>query len=136
MRTICLATMILLIGGCAITNETLVLVGTRRPAITPEQVKLYTAPPKRFLEIAIVSADASHAFMAKQALVDKAVHNAKIQAAKVGANGILIEGLGDYGSAGVAVASRPVGTAPIFAAGSSSSPGKQLSGKAIYVLEE
>ena len=37
----------LALSGCAITHETSVLVGTARTPTTPDQVKLYTSPPKK-----------------------------------------------------------------------------------------
>ena len=127
-------------AGCAITHETSVLVGTPRPATTPAQVKLYSTPPKKYVDIAIIQADAAHDFMSKQDLMNTAVENAKKEAAKVGANGILLDGLGDFqvGSSGV-VMMQPGAYrgAPAFGVGSSNPrTGKQLSGKAIYVTEE
>jgi hypothetical protein len=138
MKTICVAAALVL-TGCAITNETAVLVGTARSPTSPEQVKLYSTPPKRYVEIAIVSADAAHDFMSKQALLEKSIQNAKVQAAKVGANGILLDSLGDtqLGSAGVVTVVRPVGTAPAFGTvGTANRTGKQITGKAIFVTEE
>ena len=129
----------LLLSACAITNETSVLIGTPRTATSPEQVKLYTSPPKKYVEIAIISADAAHDFMSKQSLLDKAVLNARTQAAKVGANGILLDALGDLqiGSSG-AVIMQPLGLpgTVIGSVGTINRTGKQLSGKAIYVSEE
>jgi hypothetical protein len=125
--------------ACAITNETSVLVGTPRPPTSPEQVKLYTSQPKRFVEIALVSADAAHDFMSKQALLDKAVLNAKTQAAKVGANGILLDALGDLqlGSSGIVVMQPTGRVAPaVGTVGTVNRTGKQISGKAIFVFEE
>ncbi len=127
------------LGGCAVTNETAVIIGTKRPAISPEQVKLYSTPPKKYVEIAIISADAAHDFMSKQALVDKAVVNAKVEAAKVGANGILLDSLGDtqIGTLGAVVVPRIGSGAPLIGTvGTSNRTGKQLSGKAIFVTEE
>ena len=138
MRTplLCLA---LALAGCAVTSETAVLIGTPRSPTTPEQVKLYTTPPKRYVDIALVSADAAHDFMSKQALLDKSIQNAKAQAAKVGANGILLDSLGDaqLGSAGIATLARPVGGALAFGTiGTTNRTGKQISGRAIFVSEE
>jgi hypothetical protein len=128
------------LAACAVTHETSVLVGTPRAPTTPEQVKLYTSPPKKYTEIALISADAAHDFMEKQALLDTAVLNAKKQAAKVGANGILLDGLGDFqvGSSGVIVMQPSVARgAPAIGTGSANvRTGKQVSGKAIYVTEE
>jgi hypothetical protein len=134
-----LAALIMSLAGCAITNEASVLVGTPRSPILPEQVKLYTTPPKNYVEIAIVSADAAHDFMSKQALLDKSIQNAKLQAAKVGANGILLDSLGDtqLGSAGTVLLSRPVAGMPVIGTvGTTNRTGKQVTGKAIFVTEE
>jgi hypothetical protein len=137
--TVAVAALLVLFGGCAITNETAVLVGTARSPTSPEQVKLYTAPPKKYVEIAIISADAAHDFMSKQALLDKAVQNAKVEAAKVGANGILLDSLGDLhlGSSGTVLLARPVAGAPVIGTvGTTNRTGKQITGKAILVSEE
>ena len=127
------------LAGCAITNQTSLLVGTPRAAISPTMVKLYTTPPKRYEEIAIISADAVHGFMEKQALLDTAVTNAKKEAAKHGANGILLSGAGsfDAGSSGVAFMQAPRRGMPAFGTfNSSATTGRQIEGKAIYVTEE
>lgn len=138
--TVAVAALLVSLTGCAITNETSVLVGTPRSPTSPEQVKLYTAQPKKYVEIAIISADAAHDFMSKQALLDKAVQNAKLQAAKVGANGILLDSLGDLqvGAAGTVLLSRPIiiGAPVVGAVGTTNRTGKQITGKAIFVSEE
>jgi hypothetical protein len=127
-----------LLAGCAVTNESALLVGTPRPAIAPELVKLYSTPPKRYVEIAIVQADAAHDFMSKQALLDKAVQNAKAQAAKVGANGILLDQMGDtqLGSSGLVMAPRPGAAPTVATVGTVNRTGKMISGRAIFVTEE
>ena len=126
--------------GCAITHETSVLVGTARTPTTPDQVKLYTSPPKKYVEIAIVSADAAHDFMDKQSLMNTAVANAKNQAAAVRANGLLLDGLGDFetGSSGIVMMQPSYNRkAPMIGVTSSNvRTGKQISGKAIFVTEE
>jgi len=126
--------------GCAITNETALVTGRVRPAIYPDEVRLYTLPPKKYEEIAIISADAAHDFMQKQALLETAVANAKKKAAQMGANGILLDEAGDFvtGSSGVFVTqpgARRSRTA-IGVGGFNTRTGKQLSGRAIYVIEE
>ena len=129
-----------LLSGCAITNETALVTGRVRPAISPDQVVIYTSPPRRYEEIAIISADAAHDFMQKQALLDTAVLNAKKKAAQLGANGILLDEAGDFvtGSSGTFV-TQSYGRRSRTAVGVGSTTnrtGKQLSGKAIYVLTE
>ncbi|WP_409173066.1 hypothetical protein [Variovorax sp. H27-G14] len=103
-------------------------------------MRLYTAPPKKFEEIAVISANAAHDFMQKQDLLDAAVLNAKKKAAQLGANGILLDEAGDFvtGSSGVFVA-QPAGRRSRTMIGTGSSnvrTGKQVSGTAIYVFEE
>ena len=140
MKTTIVLTALALLSGCAITNETALVTGRVRPAISPDQVVIYTAPPRRYEEIAIISADAAHDFMQKQALLDTAVLNAKKKAAQLGANGILLDEAGDFvtGSSGTFV-TQSYGRRSRTAVGVGSSTnrtGKQLSGKAIYVLAE
>lgn len=129
-----------LLSGCAITNETALVTGKTRSPTSADQVQIYTSPPRRYEEIAIITADAAHDFMQKQALLDTAVANAKKKAAQLGANGILLDDAGDFvtGSSGVFVA-QPFGmrSRGAFGVGSSRTrTGKQLSGRAIYVTEE
>lgn len=140
MKTTITLTVLALLSGCAITNETALVTGRVRPAISPDQVVIYTSPPRRYEEIAIISADAAHDFMQKQALLDTAVLNAKKKAAQMGANGILLDEAGDFvtGSSGVFV-TQGTGRRSRTTMGVGSSTnrtGKQLSGKAIYVLTE
>lgn len=140
MKAILLVAVAALMAGCAVTNETALVTGRVRPAIYPDEVRLYTAPPRKYEEIAIISADAAHDFMQKQALMDAAVLNAKKKAAQLGANGILLDEAGDFvtGSSGVFV-TQPGGRRSRTAIGVGSlnnRTGKQLSGRAIYVIEE
>lgn len=140
MRRLLILALLASLAGCAVTHNTSTLVGTPRAAISPDQVKLYTRPPAKYVEIAIVATDAAHDFMDKQALQDTAVLNAKKEAAKLGANGILLDGLGDFqtGSSGVAVMQQPYrrGSPAIGVVSSNVRTGKQVGGMAIYVTEE
>lgn len=122
------------VAGCAITSETALIVGQARAPIPVEQVKLYTSAPAKYEEIAIVSADANHAFMNKQDLLDISVANIKAQAAKVGANGVLLDTVGDSGSSmsGMFIPPAKKGGVGVFAS-SGASTGRAISGRAIYV---
>lgn len=144
MRTTIFATSLLALcvgsfTGCAITNETALVTGRTRPALSPDQVQIYSSPPKRYDEIAIITADAAHDFMPKQELLNKAVANAKMKAAQLGANGILLDEAGDFvtGSSGVFV-NQGMGRSRTFIGTGSANvrTGKQLSGRAIYVIED
>jgi len=130
---------ILLLCSCAITNETSLIVGKQRPAITPDQVSLYIEAPKKYEVISIITADAAHDFMSKQELQDIAIKNLKIQAAKVGANGILLDNVGSFnvGASGVVTVPAATNGAPaVGVATMNNRTGKQASGKAIYVFDE
>lgn len=73
------------------------LVGTARPPISPEQVKIYLHPPAQYEEIAIVDASSrggAPSFTDQQKM-NKTLARLKEQAAELGANGILLEGVGD-----------------------------------------
>ncbi len=127
------------IGGCAVTDETSLIVGKIRTPTTADQVKLYTKPPAKYEDIAIVSADAAHAFMSKQDLMNTSIANLKQEAAKVGANGVLLDGVGDFyvGSSGVVVVPFAQRGAPFIATGAmNAQTGKKASGMAIFVTEE
>jgi hypothetical protein len=87
-------------SGCAITNETSLIVGNVRQATNPSDIKLYTKPPANYEEIALISADSVSAAYSKQKLLDIAMSNLKIEATKVGANGILLESAGDANDGG------------------------------------
>lgn len=131
-----LGLVVLLLTGCAITNETTLLLGKSRPSISPDQVKLYTSPPSQYEEIALVSADAAHDFMSKQALLDISIAKIKEEAAKVGANGVLLESVGDnyIGSSGMMVVPTANKRAPVVGIGAMNArTGKSVTGKAIFV---
>jgi hypothetical protein len=128
--------LVLVLSSCAITNETSLVVGTPRAETSSDRVKLYTKPPAKYEEIAIISADAAHDFMNKQSLQNIAIANLKKEAAKVGANGILLDNVGSFstGASGIVTA---VPGSPVVGVGSMNNrTGKQASGKAIYVTEE
>lgn len=131
-----LAILASIIGGCAITNETSLVVGQVRAPIKADQVKLYTIPPGKYEEIAIVSADAAHDFMSKQDLLNISIAKIKEEAAKVGANGILLDSVGDsyLGSSGMMITPAARSRGPIVGIGTTNAgTGKVVSGKAIFV---
>jgi hypothetical protein len=83
-----------LIAGCAPSSH--ILIGTPRPAISPAEVRIYTAPPAQFQEIALLDAHSSSVFQpGGQKSVDKVVERLKEQAAQLGANGIILGDVAD-----------------------------------------
>lgn len=96
-----LATFVALLSGCA-SQSSAIIVGTARPASSPESVKLYIDPPKRFEKIAMVQASSrAAAAWSEQAKTDAMIERLKEAAAKVGANGVLLQQSGDQSGGAV-----------------------------------
>lgn len=89
MRLMSLALLVVLVG-CASTTH--VVVGEKRPAIKPELVKLYRSPPPKYEEIALIEGNSSTSMaITDQGDVDHVIGEMKKEAAKLGANGLLVE---------------------------------------------
>src|SRR5882724_2550932 len=94
MRSAALALLAMGLAACAPSSH--VLVGTAHPPISPSEVKIYLQPPPTFEQIAILNASSNSMFgTGGQGSVDKVIQRLKEQAAKVGANGIILEGMSD-----------------------------------------
>jgi hypothetical protein len=95
-----------LMAACAPSSH--VLVGTARPPIAPSQVIIYSHAPQQFEEIAVLNASSKSMFNAGgQSSTDKVVERLKMEAAQLGANGIILEGFDQRqtGSIGTGVGS-------------------------------
>ena len=89
-----------LLAACASSH---VMIGKARPPISPEQVQIYTRPPTvPYEEIARLetSSQGSFSFTA-QGKTDAVIKRLKAEAAKLGANGVLLEGIGDQASGSI-----------------------------------
>src|SRR5229473_5374803 len=98
---------ILVMGLAACAPSSHILLGAARAPIAPSDVKVYLQPPPTFEQIAILNASANSMFgTGGQGSVDKVIQRLKEQAAKLGANGIILEGMSDRqtGSLGAAAA--------------------------------
>lgn len=76
--------------GCTIMDGNAIVIGNTRAAILPEEVRLYRSAPDSFEEIAIVSASAGHDFQKSSSLMNSAIDRLKKEAAKIGANGVIL----------------------------------------------
>lgn len=83
------------LSGCIIQKGTHIRTGEVLPATNLDQVKVYMAPPAKYKVVGQVTGEGSHAFVSKQALVDAALARAKKEAAKLGANGVLLQNVAD-----------------------------------------
>ncbi len=116
---------IIFLAGCATGTGSSIVVGEVRDPIDPSQVKLYLEIPESYEIIGIVNAS-SDAGWTEQGSVDYAVQELKNQAAKLGANGVLIESTGTHNSNVVGgYGTGYLYTIPVTA--------KSVTGKAIYV---
>jgi hypothetical protein len=85
------------------------MLGPARPAILPDQVKIYWSPPASFEPIADLNASSHSVFKpGGQEAMDKVIAELKVEAAKLGANGLMLEGFSDAqtGSVGTGVGSQ------------------------------
>jgi hypothetical protein len=96
------------LAGCAASH--VALVGRARVPTSPDQVRIYLQPPEaEYEQIANLSASSRGSFAITAAgKMDKVIERLKIEAAKVGANGILLHGVGDQaaGSVGAGISTE------------------------------
>ena len=126
--------------GCATSSH--VMIGTARPPISPESVRVYVQPPEKYEEIATLDTSSQGSFaITSQQNMDKAVERMKEEAAKLGANGILLQGVQDTqsGSIGTGVGNSSYNGSSATGVGVGGSFGiynKAAHGLAIYVPPE
>lgn len=104
-----------LLTGCA--TGTVLVTGPQHPPLSREQVVLYTMPPAKYEVVGLVEARSNGRY---QPALDRAVAQLKREAAKVGANGILL--------------SNPQNQPAGFTGGLFEKP--RVSGQAIYVMAQ
>jgi hypothetical protein len=125
------------IAGCATSH---VMIGRARPAISPDQVQIYLHPPStNYEEIALLDTSSKGSFsITAQGKTNAVIDRLKAEAAKLGANGILLSGVGDQaaGSVGSGFGSATASGHSAFGVGFGSSATvfqKKGDGLAIYV---
>jgi hypothetical protein len=117
---------VLTVAGCA--SGSAIVTGNTRTPVGPAQVKLYLEPPPTFEVIGLVNAS-SDAGWTEQGSVDYAIEELKNQAAKLGANGVLIVASGQTTSTVIGgQGTSYVYAIPVVA--------KTVQGKAIFVKAE
>jgi ABC-type sugar transport system substrate-binding protein len=128
------------LAACA--SDSIVVVGHQRAPISPAEVKIYLHPPAAFEEIAVLNTSSNSMFTTGgQKSVDKVIAGLKEQAAKLGANGVILEGFSDSqtGSVGSGVGSSSVSSNSAVGVGLGGSMGiykKTGHGRAIFVPPE
>ncbi len=116
-----LAPAVLASGACA--SGSAIVTGNTRTPVAPQEVKLYLEPPATFEIIGLVNAT-SDAGWTDQGSLDYAVKELKKQAAKLGANGVLLVSTGETTTGVVSGDNYAI---PV--------KGKTVQGKAIFVTK-
>ena len=125
IQSLTLSLLVLILAGCA--SGSAIVTGDARGRTAPEDVKLYLEAPKNYDVIGVVKAS-SGAGWSEQASKDYAIKELKKQAARMGANGVILE-------TNKARNFEPVpeyGTGYFYSRPASS---EDVSGSAIYVYE-
>lgn len=120
-------TMIAATFGCASSSH--IVTGVTRSPVSPAQVRVFTTPPKKFQEIAILTVES--AGWTSQGETDRAIERLKKEAASLGANGVLLVNRGT-GSSGIVGSVNPQ-TGAIWAGQSTYTT---MEARAIFVTEE
>ena len=109
--------------------------------ISPDQVKVYLNPPPQYEQIAILNTSSRGSFtLTAQGKTDKVIERLKDEAAKLGANGILLQSIQDAqsGSIGTGFGSASASGNTATGVGVGSSFGltnKAANGLAIFVSQ-
>jgi hypothetical protein len=112
-----------ILAACA--SGSAIVTGKTRPPLAANQVRIYLEPPTSYETIGLVAAS-SDAGWTEQASVNYAVEELKSQAAKLGANGVLLGSTGDRTTSFTTTLPGGVAYAvPVVA--------KTIQGKAIFV---
>ncbi|WP_422508122.1 hypothetical protein [Stenotrophomonas sp. GZD-301] len=95
IRSIALLGLLLTVAGCASTSK--VMLGQARAPVDPATVQIYSTPPAGSVEIAQLESSSAVGF-GTQGQTDAAVMRLKREAAALGANGVILMGVGSSGS--------------------------------------
>ncbi len=91
------------VAACVSSRQ---LIGDARPPLPPERVQLYLeAPARPYERIAVLTASSKWSFsFSSQGKGDAVIRRLKQEAAKLGANGVLLQGISDEPGASVGTA--------------------------------
>ncbi len=126
-------------AAAACSTSSHLLIGTPRPPISTQNVRVYYKPPPKYEEIATVNATSQGSLaLTSQQNMDKALQRMKEEAARLGANGILLETVhdtqsGSIGAGGGGASYGPNSATGVGVGGSFALTSKVVQGLAIYV---
>ena len=96
MRKSIVLLIVMILVGCHPVSH--IIVGETRAPISPSQVKIYSDFPEEYKKIALIDAGSNFAFkdpailFTWQSKMNKVIERLKIEAAKLGANGVVMVG--------------------------------------------
>jgi hypothetical protein len=99
-RTLVIGLTALAVAACVSSH---IMIGQARPPISPDDVKIYFHPPEtKYEEIALIDTSSKGGFgMTAQGKTDVVIKRLKKEAAELGANGVLLAGVGDQSGGSV-----------------------------------
>jgi hypothetical protein len=131
-NTVVVLAFVVMLSACASSSS--IVVGTVHPAIQPAAVKLYLEPPKSYEKVALLESSSKASFtVTDQGKTNKMIERLKEEAAKLGANGVLLTGSGSQQVGGAVFIPFATGGGMMAPAGGEHKTG---TGIAIYVTEE
>ena len=135
VRAMAGAIVVATLSGCGSTH---IIVGNTRPPISPDEVRIYLNPPARYEQIAILDANNKGSFaLTEQQRMDVAIGRLKQDAAKLGANGVILSGAGDRYAGSIGASTATFNGRSAFALASAMPVYmKEAHGIAIYVDSE
>ena len=98
MKNLLFATLLILVG-CATGSH--VITGSVHPAIDPDGVKIYATMPANAEIIGLVNS--ANIWLTKQPGMNSSIKKMKVEAARLGANGVVINGQKNNAWAGAAM---------------------------------
>jgi hypothetical protein len=127
-----LTAILLLLAGCAGSQ---IITGQVRAPIDPGEVVIYTMPPPKYEQIAIIDASSQLSMaITEQGNMDVVMQRLKEKAAALGANGVLLQGTGSAPTGGVGIGGGGFGGNTAYGLGLSTSINNKIGhGLAIYV---
>jgi hypothetical protein len=89
---------------CGFASAGTIIVGEVRPAINPDRVKVYWDAPRKYDRIAIITKGSGGSWVFSDSNeVDTAIARIRTEAAKLGANGIILTAIENHSGGGVSI---------------------------------
>lgn len=89
-------------AGCGTTRT--IMVGQPRPAISPQTVRVYEVPPRHYERIAIINSSGGTSWIfPDRDSMENAIAKLREEAARLGANGVLLQEAYDEPAGGLSI---------------------------------